>query len=128
MSHWLDQICSRFSPSDSLLLAVVCDVTGASPDGDRGIVFLNREVAATNIVNDKRRELIIRDAKSLLLKKNSGQISPILWEKFSPGKMENGGLFISSLRGPVTNTGYVTREHKYATETISGWRFERGLP
>ena len=69
MSHWLDQICSRFSPSDSLLLAVVCDVTGASPDGVRGILFLNREVAATNIINDKRRELIIRDAKNLLLQK-----------------------------------------------------------
>ena len=69
MSHWLDQICSRFSPSHSLLLAVVCDVTGSSPDGDRGILFLSQEVAATNIINDKRRELILRDAKRLMLQK-----------------------------------------------------------
>jgi len=67
MSNWLSLIGSRFSLDDSLVIAVVYNATGASPDGDRGMLVLNREMVATNITNDDRRNLLIRDAKSLLL-------------------------------------------------------------
>jgi len=69
MSHWLSQISSRFAIGHSLLLAVICDVTGASPDGDRGMLVLSEELIATNIINDKRRDLIIADAKKLMRKR-----------------------------------------------------------
>ncbi len=66
MFHWLSQISTQLSLDEPVLIAVVCDVNGASPDGDRGMLVLTNELIATNIINDKRRDLIIGDAKKLL--------------------------------------------------------------
>jgi len=66
MSHWLTQIAASFSPGKTLLLAAVCDITGASPDGASGLLATNGEVVASNIINDRRRDLIAADAQRLL--------------------------------------------------------------
>lgn len=51
------------------MLAVICDITGASPDGALGLLLLNDESVATNIINDNRRRMIIREARNLLRQK-----------------------------------------------------------
>lgn len=69
MPHWVSQISSVFSLDKPLLVAAVCDVTGASPDGSLGMLILSEESVATNIINDVRRDLVIADARRLLIAK-----------------------------------------------------------
>lgn len=53
------------------MLAVVCEVTGASPDGVTGLLIASKTALASNIINDKRRQIVANEATKLLSSKRS---------------------------------------------------------
>ena len=63
MSHWINQLDTWLKPNEPFMLAAVCDITGATPDASRGVLLLCGERAASNIINERRRQAVVNDAK-----------------------------------------------------------------
>lgn len=63
MSHWINQLSAWLKPNEPFMLAAVCDITGATPDASRGVLLLCRDRAASSIINDRRRQAVLNDAK-----------------------------------------------------------------
>lgn len=70
MSDWLSLLAPHLSKNEPLLIAVICEFTGASPDRHSGVLAHNGKVAVTNIINDSRRTLILKETRKQLLQSN----------------------------------------------------------
>jgi hypothetical protein len=102
MSHWINQLDTWLKPNEPFMLAAVCDITGATPDASRGVLLLCGERAASNIINERRRQAVVNDAKYALQASNTGVRSAIRWVRYCQRKTAVAASSINTLTQALT--------------------------